>query len=130
MGTKLSDMMRHLPKARRDRIAARAQEIRQEIKGLQSLRKAAVKTQAEIAKTLGVSQPSVAKIERQADMYLSTLRSYVEATGGKLELVIRLKDGHSVELSSLADMPQPTARTIARTATKPSSRSRSQARTA
>jgi hypothetical protein len=63
-------------------------------------------------------------------MYLSTLRSYVEATGGKLELVIRLKDGHSVELSSLADMPQPTARTIARTATKPSSRSRSQARTA
>jgi transcriptional regulator len=51
--------------APRDRIAARAQEI----KGLQSLRKAAVRTQAEIAKTLGVSQPSVAKIERQADMY-------------------------------------------------------------
>ncbi len=99
MGTNLTDMMRRLPKARRDRIAARAQEIRQEIKGLQSLRKAAIKTPAEIAKTLGVSQPSVAKIERQTDMYLSTLRSYVEATGGKLELVVRLKDGHSVELS-------------------------------
>ena len=130
MGTKLSDMMRRLPKARRDRIAVRAQELRDEIKGLQSLRKAAVKTQAEIAKTLGVSQPSVAKIERQADMYLSTLRSYVEATGGKLELVVRLKDGHSVELSSLSDMPRQTGKAIERPAAKPAGRSRSQARTA
>ncbi len=129
MGTNLTDMMRRLPKARRDRIAARAQEIRQEIKGLQSLRKAAIKTQAEIAKTLGVSQPSVAKIERQTDMYLSTLRSYVEATGGKLELVVRLKDGHSVELSSLSDMPRQSGKPVERPTAKPVARPRSQART-
>ena len=105
MGVKLSDMMRQLPKARRDRVAARAEEIREEIEGLQELRKATSKTQVEIAKSLGVSQPSVAKIERQADMYLSTLRSYVEAAGGRLSLVVQLKDGQTVRLSGLADIP-------------------------
>jgi len=104
MGTKLSEVMRRLPKARRHRIAARAQEIREEIEGLRALRKATAKTQVEIARSLGVSQPSVAKIERQADMYLSTLRSYVEAAGGRLTLVVELKDGHRVELGGLADM--------------------------
>jgi DNA-binding XRE family transcriptional regulator len=112
--------------ARRDRIAARAQEI----KGLQSLRKAAVKTQAEIAKTLDVSQPSVAKIERQADMYLSTLRSYVEARGGKLALVVHLKDGQRAELSSLTDMPRQTAKLRDRQTGRSTGRTRSQARTA
>lgn len=106
MGTRLSDVMGRLPKARRDRIASRVEEIRGEIQGLQALRKATAKTQVEIAKSLGVSQPSVAKIERQADMYLSTLRSYVEAAGGRLTLVVELKDGHRVELGGLADMPR------------------------
>ncbi|HET6620727.1 MAG TPA: XRE family transcriptional regulator [Dongiaceae bacterium] len=106
MGTKLSDMMGRLPKARRDRIASRVEEIRGEIHGLQALRKATAKTQVEMAKSLGVSQPSVAKIERQADMYLSTLRSYVEAAGGRLTLVVELKDGHRVELGGLVDMPR------------------------
>jgi DNA-binding XRE family transcriptional regulator len=104
VGTKLSDVMRRLPKARRERVSARAREIREEIEGLQALRKATAKTQVEIAKSLGVSQPSVAKIERQADMYLSTLRSYVEAAGGRLTLVVELKDGHKLELGGLADM--------------------------
>lgn len=111
MGTKLSEMMERLPKTRRDRIAARVQEIREEIEGLRALRKAMTKTQVEMAKSLGISQPSVAKIEKQADMYLSTLRSYVEAAGGKLELVVHLKDGHRVQLSGLADMPRTVAKT-------------------
>jgi DNA-binding XRE family transcriptional regulator len=106
MGTKLSEMIRQLPKGRRDRIAARAQEIREEIEGLQALRKVASKTQVQMAKSLGVSQPSIAKIERQADMYLSTLRSYVEAAGGKLTLVVQLKDGNNVQLGGLADIPR------------------------
>jgi DNA-binding XRE family transcriptional regulator len=105
MGVKLSDMMRQLPKARRDRVSARAEEIREEIEGLQALRKATAKTQVQIAKSLGVSQPSVAKIERQADMYLSTLRSYVEAAGGRLSLIVQLKDGQTVQLNGLADLP-------------------------
>ena len=106
MGTKLSDVMRKLPRTRRDRIAARVKELREQIEGLRALRKATTKTQVQIAKSLGVSQPSVAKIERQADMYLSTLRSYVEAAGGRLSLVVHLKDGQSVQLNGLADIPR------------------------
>jgi len=129
MGTKLSDVMRQLPKARRDRIAARAREIREEIEGLRALRKATAKTQVEIARSLGVSQPSVAKIERQADMYLSTLRSYVEAAGGRLTLVVHLKDGHSVELGGLADLPRAAGKAASgKSPAKPDVRARAQAR--
>jgi hypothetical protein len=46
----------------------------------------------------------VAKIERQADMYLSTLRNYVEAAGGELELVVRFKDRAAVRLTGLAEL--------------------------
>ncbi|ESY03849.1 hypothetical protein X753_20250 [Mesorhizobium sp. LNJC399B00] len=54
------------------------------------MRRAAGKAQAEIASVLKIKQPSVSKIEKQADMYLSTLKSCVEAIGGQLELVVRL----------------------------------------
>ncbi|MER9518903.1 helix-turn-helix domain-containing protein [Mesorhizobium sp. M0614] len=46
------------------------------------MRRAAGKAQAEIASVLKIKQPSVSKIEKQADMYLSTLKSCVEAIGG------------------------------------------------
>jgi transcriptional regulator with XRE-family HTH domain len=52
------------------------------VEGLRELRKIAGKAQAEIAMALNIKQPSVSKIEKQTDMYLSTLRSYVEAIGG------------------------------------------------
>lgn len=42
--------------------------------------------QKDIAKILGVSQANVSRIEREEDVYLSTLRKYVEALGGRLEV--------------------------------------------
>ncbi|HNX98890.1 MAG TPA: XRE family transcriptional regulator, partial [Candidatus Aminicenantes bacterium] len=45
----------------------------------------------DIASVLNIKQPSVSQIERQTDMYLSTLRSYVEAVGGELELTVRFQ---------------------------------------
>ncbi|MBS7701438.1 MAG: XRE family transcriptional regulator [Chelatococcus sp.] len=47
--------------------------------GLRELREITGRAQEDIATTLNIKQPSVSKIEKQADMYLSTLRSYVEA---------------------------------------------------
>lgn len=44
------------------------------------------RTQADIGEALGVSQANVSRIERQEDLYLSTLREYVEALGGRLEI--------------------------------------------
>jgi Helix-turn-helix domain len=66
------------------------QDIKQEVKGLRDLRLIAGKAQADVATVLRIKQPSVSKVENQADMYLSTLRAYVEAIGGKLDLIVRL----------------------------------------
>src|SRR5271163_3309552 len=77
--------------------------MKDEIEGLSELRRIVGKAQADIAETLNIKQPSVSKIEKQADMYLSTLRSYVEAVGGKLELVVKLPHHPALHLQHLGD---------------------------
>jgi DNA-binding XRE family transcriptional regulator len=71
--------------------------------GLRELRQLAGKGQADIASALNIKQPSVSKIEQQTDMYLSTLRSYVEALGGKLELSVRLPKHPALRIHHLGD---------------------------
>lgn len=68
------------------------------------LRRARQLTQVALAETLGTSQGEVSRIERQADLYLSTLSRYIEAMGGELELVARFDDGErvAVKLPELA----------------------------
>ena len=46
-----------------------------------------------LAEILHVQQPAIAKMEKRTDMYLSTLRSHIEAMGGQLEVVARFPDG-------------------------------------
>jgi len=104
MGRTLNEMIDALPKQRRERIDARYRELKDEVESLSELRKAAGKAQADIAATLKIKQPSVSKIERQTDMYLSTLRSYVEAVGGKLDLVVRLPAHRAIRLHRLGEL--------------------------
>jgi transcriptional regulator with XRE-family HTH domain len=85
------------------RSGKRPQELRREVKGLRELRLIAGKAQADVATALQIKQPSVSKIETQVDMYLSTLRAYVEAIGGELELVIRLREQPQSRLYRLSD---------------------------
>jgi DNA-binding XRE family transcriptional regulator len=93
-----------LSPARRRRIAARAAELTTEIEGLKALRQLAERSQEQIAASLGVKQPSVHKIERQADLYLSTLRRFIEAAGGTLELRIELPGKGVVNLTGIGDL--------------------------
>jgi transcriptional regulator with XRE-family HTH domain len=60
---------------------------------LQGLRQARRLSQETLAANLGISQPQVSKIEHSTDLYLSTLRRYVQAMGGELEIVARLPEG-------------------------------------
>ncbi|MEN3751684.1 helix-turn-helix domain-containing protein [Mangrovibacter sp. SLW1] len=61
---------------------------------LAELREKVQKTQVEMAQALGIRQPTVAGMEKPGrDLKLSTLKRYVEATGGKLRLDIELPDG-------------------------------------
>jgi transcriptional regulator with XRE-family HTH domain len=59
---------------------------------LAALRKARDLTQEQLAEELEVPQGSVSKVERQADMYVSTLRRYIEAMGGALYIVAHFPD--------------------------------------
>jgi hypothetical protein len=90
MRRSLNEVISSLPRDQQKQIEARYQELKQEVEGLRELRQIAGKAQADIASALNIKQPSVSKIEKQTDMYLSTLRSYVEAVGGKLELTVKL----------------------------------------
>lgn len=60
---------------------------------LQELRQAGALSQDEMAKALGIKQAAVSKLERRTDMYLSTLRKFIEAMGGRLEIVAHFPEG-------------------------------------
>jgi hypothetical protein len=65
---------------------------------LGELRKARRVTQSEVADQLDVRQASIAKLERRADLRLSTLRDFIEAMGGHLVVSARFPDGMEREL--------------------------------
>ena len=68
---------------------------------LQELRKARGLSQKMLADVLHVQQPAIAKIESRTDMYISTLRSHIEAMGGVLEVVARFPDG-AIKISNFS----------------------------
>ena len=103
MARTLDDVLHDLPAKRRQRLERLGNERLEEYRTLQDLRKARDLTQVRMAKTLGVKQENISRLEKRSDLLLSTLRSYVGAMGGKLELVARFPDRHPVILSSLFD---------------------------
>lgn len=64
------------------------------------LRESREMTQVHLAKILGVNQAAVSKLERRADMYVSTLQSFVKAMGGELKITARFPEG-TVEINQL-----------------------------
>jgi hypothetical protein len=104
MGRTRQEIMAGLPGERRTKIEARAAELHGEVEGLKALRILTERSQEQIARSLGVKQPSVVKIERQTDLYLSTLRRFVEAAGGKLELRVELPGKGVLHLTGLGEI--------------------------
>jgi transcriptional regulator with XRE-family HTH domain len=90
-----------LPQHVQDKINAKFKVTMARLR-LGDIREAVGKTQVELAAELGLGQGSVSKIESAADMYLSTLRRYVEALGGELEVLARFPEGTVVPIASLA----------------------------
>ena len=87
MAVSLDEVMKKFTPAQRARIEARAQELIEEELTLRDLRQAQQLTQEQMAKLLGVEQENVSRLERRADLLLSTLSNYVAAMGGKLRLI-------------------------------------------
>src|SRR6202167_779918 len=85
------------------RVAARTAELVEEELTLRDLRQAQHLTQERMAELMGVEQENVSRLERRADLLLSTLSSYVAAMGGKLRLIAEFPNRHPVTIA-LADI--------------------------
>ena len=107
MGKSLNEKLNALPEARRKRIIAEADRLYAEYLTLQDLRKARKLTQTKLAEVLNIRQSSVAQMEKRSDLMLSTLRSYVEAMGGRLSLMVEFSDRGPVSLEGLGDVEAP-----------------------
>jgi hypothetical protein len=87
-------------------IAAETEAVRLgEEMGLGEVWRALKLSQDEIAQTLQIGQGSVAKIEKRTDMYVSTLRRFIQAMGGELEIVARFPD-HAVTITNFVDLAE------------------------
>jgi transcriptional regulator with XRE-family HTH domain len=87
---------------RRARVEARVNETLKTL-ALDELREARKLTQAQLATLLKVDQGSVSKMERRTDVYISTLRSYIEAMGGALHIRAVFPDGE-VQIHQFGDV--------------------------
>jgi len=104
MITALHDKMKSVGSKRRKKIEVRAAALVAEELALRDLRKAHHRTQASMAKQLGISQDGVSRLEKRSDLLLSTLRNYVEAMGGNLRLVTEFPDQPPVMLTGFSDI--------------------------
>jgi hypothetical protein len=84
-------------------VKQRAAELIAEELNLREVRRLRKLTQARLSKKLKIGQEGVSRIEKRTDLYISTLRSYVEGVGGKLKLVVELPDRSPVVLTGLGE---------------------------
>jgi len=101
----LRDKMSSTAKIKSERIA---QGILQQLP-LNDLRRARSLSQQTLADAMGLPQSAVSKIERRTDTYVSTLRNYLHAMGGELEIVAAFPDGTRVKIVQFSDIGEPEA---------------------
>ncbi len=104
MSKPFHELTKDWPQERLDQIEARARTLIAEAMTLRDLRKAQALTQVQMAKTLGIGQEQISRLEQKSDMLLSTLASYVQAMGGNLHFVAEFPDRPPVILSNFSDL--------------------------
>src|SRR5262249_18184118 len=102
--TTLKDKMNALSPKRRKKVEARTAELIAEVMSLSDLRPAHALTQVYMAKHRGIGQDGVSRLEKRSDLLISTLRHYVEAMGGQLQLIAEFPNRPPVVLSGLEEM--------------------------
>lgn len=104
MTRKLNDFLNTFTPAEQAKIQARASALIEEELTLRALRQAHDLTQERMAELLGVKQENISRMERRADLLLSTMSSYIEAMGGKLKLVAEFPERKPVVIKNFADI--------------------------
>jgi transcriptional regulator with XRE-family HTH domain len=109
MGRSLDDVIKSLPAERQARIAAASKKKVEEMLGhastLTDFRKAVGRTQAEVARSLGINQNAVSQLERRTDTYVSTLRRFLKSLDLTLELSVVDKNGVRIDLPNFLHLP-------------------------
>lgn len=105
MARKFRELRDKMPPDARARVEAR---VKQELDAmtLEQVRRARERTQVTLAAAMETTQGEISKIERRADCYVSTLRSYIEALDGELEIVARFPDGTAVKINQFSELAQ------------------------
>ena len=93
MARKFEELRSRMTPEQRRRSQEKGERLRAAMP-LAELREARRLTQETLAGMLGNRQAAVSKIERRTDMYVSTLRRYVEALGGELDIIARFPEGN------------------------------------
>ena len=86
MAKKFSELRARMSPESKERADAKTKAMLEEM-ALAELRRARELSQSELARILGIRQPSVADMEKRTDMYISTLRSLIEGMGGQLDII-------------------------------------------
>src|ERR1017187_11004895 len=102
MTVSLEEMLAEESEESRARIQQLVQEMRAEM-NLREVRRLRKLTQARLSKKLKIGQEGVSRIEKRTDLYLSTLRSYVEGVGGELTLMVKFPDRPPVILTGFGE---------------------------
>lgn len=102
MAKKFRDLLAEKPASWHAAVAERKLELLAAMP-LHELRRARQLSQEQLAEELGATQPEISKMEHRADMYVSTLRRFVEAMGGELEIIARFPDG-TVRISQFQEL--------------------------
>lgn len=110
MAKKFKDLRKGMSPEAQARSHEKAKTLLAELP-LAELRQARQLSQQQLAAELSVKQPAVAKMEKKADMYISTLRRFIEAMGGELEIRAHFPDGDVKinQFEALDDKQQPAA---------------------
>ena len=97
MAKNFNALREKMPLEAQERARTKAREYAQSM-ALDELRQAREMTQEHLARILGVNQTAISKLEHRADMYVSTLRDFVKAMGGRLRIEAVFPEG-KVEIS-------------------------------
>ncbi len=92
MANKFGDLRKKMAPDHQARAGARTKAMLDGM-ALAELRRAREQSQESLAAAMKVSQPEISKLEKRADTYISTLRKYIEALGGSLEIVAHFREG-------------------------------------
>ena len=95
MAKKFNDLRLKMSPGAQQRAKAKTEAMLADMP-LAELRQARYLSQEQLANTLGVKQSSISKLEHRTDMYIQTLRSYIEAMGGQLEIKAKFFDGEII----------------------------------